>query len=107
MKFYGRGIVWDAERNKPLCTFDRNGELEVSDERTCRLLVKHGYRHDDELPKPKQGPKGAGTPPRSSGATAESDDLKELRARAKAAGIKGYGIMNAETLQRKLKEVSK
>jgi hypothetical protein len=49
MKFYGRGVVWDAENNKALCRFV-NGEIETSDERVMNKLFKLGYEHNFEDP---------------------------------------------------------
>jgi len=46
MKFYGKGLVWDPERQKMLCEFDKNGELIVEDDRTIKLLLSWGYRSD-------------------------------------------------------------
>ena len=49
MKFFGNGVVWDAERSKALCRFDKSGELETDDKRICDKLVELGYKHDGEI----------------------------------------------------------
>jgi hypothetical protein len=45
MIFKGHGVVWDAERSKVLCKFEK-GELETEDKRTIDILVKLGYEHE-------------------------------------------------------------
>lgn len=45
MKFFGHGVVWDAENIKVLCRFGK-GELEVEDKRTIDILKDLGYEHD-------------------------------------------------------------
>ena len=45
--YKGNGIVWDAEKNKPLCKFEK-GELHTTDQRTKDILDKLGYESDDE-----------------------------------------------------------
>ena len=51
MRFYGRGIVWDKENNKSLCSFT-DGELETSDDRIIKILTELGYTSNEkkELP---------------------------------------------------------
>ena len=46
MTFYGDGIVWDCEKNKPLCKFE-NGELETADKRVVEILKGLGYKFDE------------------------------------------------------------
>lgn len=43
MKFKGTGVVWDPLKDRPLCRFDKNGECEVTDERTVQKLLSLGY----------------------------------------------------------------
>lgn len=50
MKFYGNGIVWDGQKNRPLCEF-KNGEYETSDNYKIDKLIKAGIRHDPEKSK--------------------------------------------------------
>jgi len=45
MKFKGNGLVWDKERNKPLCKFI-NGEFETDDMRTIEVLASLNYESD-------------------------------------------------------------
>jgi hypothetical protein len=47
MRFKGKGIVWDPERNCALCQF-QNGELHTTDKRTIQFLQKHGFEHEFE-----------------------------------------------------------
>ena len=47
MKFYGNGIVWDAERSKALCNFGKEKEFETEDKRTIDILVKLGYEREE------------------------------------------------------------
>ncbi len=44
MKFFGTGVVWDGELNKPLSKFV-NGEYETEDLRIVGIMIKLGYRH--------------------------------------------------------------
>jgi len=49
MKFYGNGVIWDAEKSKPLCRFDKSGVFETEDKRIMDILVNNGYKHDGEI----------------------------------------------------------
>ena len=49
MKFFGNGVVWDAERSKALCRFDKSGELDTDDKRICDKLAELGYKHNGEI----------------------------------------------------------
>ena len=42
MKFYGNGIVWDGENDRPLCEFV-NGEFTTKDVRIIEILTDSGY----------------------------------------------------------------
>jgi hypothetical protein len=52
MKFYGNGVVWDAENNKRLCKFSKptephgKGVFETEDERIIAELIRRGYASD-------------------------------------------------------------
>lgn len=46
MKFYGNGIVWNAQANRPLCRFEK-GELVTEDENVIKTLAELGYKHDE------------------------------------------------------------
>jgi hypothetical protein len=54
MKFYGNGIVWDAENNRRLCKFSKptephgKGVFETEDERIIAELIRRGYASDSE-----------------------------------------------------------
>lgn len=43
--FKGNGLVWDKERNKPLCKFDKSGEYKTADKRIISIL-KDNYESD-------------------------------------------------------------
>lgn len=90
MRFYGNGIVWDAERNTRLCKF-KGGELDTSNERVIQLLSRMGYRYDGETEQKTPAPDGP-----------TDEQIKDM---AKQAGIRGYGIMKRETLIAKLNEL--
>ena len=45
MKFFGNGIIWDAENNKNLCKFE-NGEFETENKRVIHILTEMGYEND-------------------------------------------------------------
>lgn len=45
MKFYGHGIVWDADKDKPLCEF-KDGVFETKTKRTIDKLTALGYEND-------------------------------------------------------------
>jgi len=45
MKFYGNGVVWDPNQNKPLCTFV-DGEFETDDAEAIAILKNNGYKND-------------------------------------------------------------
>jgi hypothetical protein len=51
MRFYGNGVVWDAENEKRLCRFSRTergkkGVLDTDDPRICAELIRLGYEHE-------------------------------------------------------------
>lgn len=95
MKFKGPGntVVWDKERERELCRFEK-GQLETEDPRTCEILVKLGYEHDGELPKPEL-------------VKEIDDELAALRAKGKEYGIKSAHSMKKETLQTAIDEYLK
>jgi hypothetical protein len=48
IKFIGNGIVWDAERNRPLAEF-KDGIFETEDMQTAAKLAGLGYEHDRDI----------------------------------------------------------
>lgn len=46
MKFYGNGIVWNAQAGRPLCRFEK-GEFITEDESVIKTLTELGYKHDE------------------------------------------------------------
>jgi hypothetical protein len=135
VRFYGNGIVWDAERNTRLCKF-KGGELDTCNERVIQLLSRMGYRHDDKADTSSLARGGIIkelVPAHSaegheavvqiepdeleptvllSGAESrmkQDDDPEtaELRAKAKELKIRGYGIMNRAKLTEKIQEATK
>lgn len=48
MKFYGNGIVWNAQAGRPLCRFEK-GEFITEDESVIKALADLGYKHDEPL----------------------------------------------------------
>ena len=46
MKFYGNGIIWNAQANRPLCRFEK-GEFTTEDEGAIKALMNLGYKHDE------------------------------------------------------------
>ncbi|CEG31439.1 MULTISPECIES: hypothetical protein [Bacillaceae] len=47
MKFYGHGVVWDSENNKPLCEFV-DGELKTTADGVIKTLKQLGYKAEKE-----------------------------------------------------------
>jgi len=47
MKFYGTGVVWNADTEKALCRFDKSGELDTTDETVIERLKTLGYKFED------------------------------------------------------------
>ncbi len=54
--FKGHGVVWDAEKDKPLVRFV-NGELEVKDPGIAAKLASMGYPYTGDLPEVPKAPK--------------------------------------------------
>ena len=46
-RFLGTGVLWDAEDNRVLCRFDKNGVFETSDPAIIRKMVKLRIPVDD------------------------------------------------------------
>lgn len=46
-RFLGVGIIWDAEENRPLCKFNKEGVFETSDPAIIRKLIKMRVPYDD------------------------------------------------------------
>ena len=102
MKFYGVGGVWDKDNDKMLCNFV-NGELETDDNDVISKLVALNYRHDGEVidvttmsdvtEKVIRGVTDLNT---------KTDE--EIKALAKKAKIKGYGLMTRTKLIELLQE---
>lgn len=100
MKFYGKGIVWNAQANRPLCKFE-NGELITEDTIIINELMGLGYKYDVE----KIEITTLGDAEEKYIEVIRDSTLADLKALAKEKNIKGYGIMNIATLTKKLKEV--
>jgi hypothetical protein len=96
MKFKGEGntTVWDAQRDRELCRFEK-GELETEDIYVIERLVDLGYEHDGVLPIP-----GPETP-------AIDEELVALRAKGKELKIKGAAQMGLEKLTQAIAEAEK
>lgn len=47
MRFYGNGVVWDAQNDRPLARFV-GGVFDTEEQRTTQLLIDSGYRRDTE-----------------------------------------------------------
>lgn len=56
MKFFGRGIVWNASENKVLCRFT-DGELITEDKNIIKKLKKLNYKYQNEVIEEKQDKK--------------------------------------------------
>lgn len=98
MLFKAKGdlTVWDAERDRELCRFDK-GVLETGDPRTCRILIDLGYEYSGEVP-------GSEKPPEKSPADNPEDDpdeeLEKLRAQAKELKVRNWHTMSREGLEK-------
>ena len=91
MKFYGNGIVWDKEKNRALCQFEK-GELETEDERIISILEALNYGQAVERHSERQA--------------IEAESFADLRKQAKGK-VEGYIKMKKNELIEALKEVSK
>jgi hypothetical protein len=47
LRFTGTGIVWDAENDKALCTFE-NGEFYTDDKIVINKLKELGFGYEEE-----------------------------------------------------------
>ena len=98
MKFYGTGIVWNPDKEKALCQFVK-GEFDTEEQDIIEKLIELGYEHDEVINTTSCGD----VEPQFIDGLKQPPD-EELKALAKAKGIKGYAIMKRETLIEKLKE---
>jgi transketolase N-terminal domain/subunit len=80
--FKGVGIVWDAEKGCTLIDFTTDHVQEISDQRTIDILEKNGFQGVDP---PKEIP-------------ATEPTYEELKAKAKALGIKIQGVKKDDLL---------
>lgn len=48
MKFYGNGTVWDAEKDRSLCRFNK-GTLDTDDKYISDRLMDLGYKFDSVI----------------------------------------------------------
>ena len=53
--FKGYGVVWDAEKDKPLVRFVK-GEIEVNDPVIAAKLADMGYQYTGDLPEAPKEP---------------------------------------------------
>lgn len=53
MEFYGKGVVWDKDKSRPLCRFT-DGRLETTDPQVIEKLKEAGYEHGPEPEKTKK-----------------------------------------------------
>lgn len=86
MKFYGSGIVWDNENNKPLCKFE-GGEFETKDERVIKLLQEAGYNGREAVEANQEGQAAEAKPQEASKTDLEEMTFSELKELAKAEGL--------------------
>lgn len=115
MKFYGKGTIWDKEKDRALARFDKNGEFETEDPRTIRLLQERGtfgdydaedYKLNKDLkPAPEDTPED--TPEAPKVKTFDDMTLEELKTEADACGLKYAANIGKKTLAERLKETLK
>ena len=86
MKFYGSGIVWDKENNKPLCKFE-GGEFETKDERVIKLLQEAGYNGREAVETNQERQAVEAKPQEASKTDLEEMTFNELKELAKAEGL--------------------
>ena len=98
MRFYGHGKVWDKERSKALCTFDKNGEYETEDERTIALLKQGGYLGDYDSADFSVN-EDSPVNDNSGEVDLEKMSYTDLRALCKEKGLTGYGKLNTDQLR--------
>jgi hypothetical protein len=118
MKFYGKGTIWDKEKDKALARFDKQGEFETEDPRTIRLLQERGtfgdydaedYKLNKQQPAP-EAPQDTKVPEQPETPKVKSFDdmtLEELKAEATACGLRFAANIGAKTLANRLKEMMK
>lgn len=100
-------IVWDAERDKPLCRFIE-GVCQTSDKRVIAKLKEQGYQCVDDggikidsPDSPEEGDCGDG----NKSSDLASFGIADLRKMAGQAKIKAYGKMSKPELVEALKAV--
>ncbi len=106
MRFYGNGVVWDAENDRRLCKFSRaargeKGVFDTDNERICAELARRGYEHEGAqavlipnatpdmpvaTPIPNAGPESVVVVPLS-GTVTPNLGAKELREIGKELGL--------------------
>lgn len=96
MKFFGKGMVWDKDKNKVLCRFV-NGEYETQDSIVIDKLKELNFVFDDidEIKTIKIENKND--------VDYESLEYKDLKKAAKEKGINTYKMDRAEIIETLMK----
>jgi hypothetical protein len=122
MRFYGNGVVWDAENDKRLCKFSRaargeKGVFETDDKRAQAILIERGYAFDPEpisgkVESPKQVAPSVSEPPKQDNqpgaepVTAEMN-AKALRMLGKELGLSFPANMKKTEMAKAINEAKK
>lgn len=104
VKYKGSGVVWDAERNRPLCRFDR-GEYTATDPRTQTILDNLGYKgEDDEVYDIEIIEEEVMEESEEEIKDINDMGVRELKAYCKDNGYKGYTNLDKEPLLKFIKD---
>ena len=112
MKFFGNGIVWDAEISKTLCEFSRSarrhekGVFETEDIKKIKKLINLGYEYEGVIPEEpeevEETPEEVEEAPEKPEVSLDDLSYNQLKKLAKEKKIPRYFRMSANDLKKEL-----
>lgn len=112
MRFYGNGVVWDAENDRRLCKFSRaargeKGVFDTDDKRIQAILIERGYPRDVSREVVDVTPPGAEWAEYAPAPVTPDLGAKKLREIGKELGLSFPASMKKTEMAAKINEAMK